>query len=204
MNQSSHILIVNDIEQTLNTLIPSLPLHSVRIVKNEEKDEFLMAQANAAIKEAYIASNSSKYIVLCGTTFRQEAQNALLKVLEEPPHNVIFILVTTSKSAILPTILSRMPHRYEKTQKTQYLCPIDATHLDLKDVYHFLKEHQKISKNEAKSMVEAILMQFNEKKVSLNKKELESFSRSIKLIDLNSRPINILTTLLLSLSQIKR
>lgn len=35
------------------------------------------------------------------------AQNALLKVLEEPPGNIMFILTTTSKSALLETILSR-------------------------------------------------------------------------------------------------
>lgn len=36
-----------------------------------------------------------------------EAQNALLKVLEEPPANTILILGTDSKEALLPTIRSR-------------------------------------------------------------------------------------------------
>lgn len=36
-----------------------------------------------------------------------EAQNALLKVLEEPPEDVRFILTSTSESALLPTIASR-------------------------------------------------------------------------------------------------
>tara|TARA_B100001027_G_C16259395_1_gene328633 strand:- start:377 stop:2083 length:1707 start_codon:yes stop_codon:yes gene_type:complete len=36
-----------------------------------------------------------------------EAFNAFLKTLEEPPEHVIFILATTEKSKILPTILSR-------------------------------------------------------------------------------------------------
>ncbi len=36
-----------------------------------------------------------------------EAQNALLKVLEEPPANTILILGSDSKEALLPTILSR-------------------------------------------------------------------------------------------------
>jgi DNA polymerase-3 subunit delta' len=204
LNHTSQILIVDDIAQTLESLVPTLPLHSARIIKNEEKEEFLMAQTNAAIKEAYIASNTPKYILLCGTTFRHEAQNALLKVLEEPPSNVIFILITTSKSAILPTILSRMPHKYQKGHKNAYECPIDASHLDLKEVYLFLKEHQKVTKNEAKMLVESILLQLNQKKIHLSTKELDVFSSSIKLLDLNSRPINVLTTLLLSLSQMKR
>lgn len=37
----------------------------------------------------------------------QSAANALLKTLEEPPSYVIFILATTEKQKILPTILSR-------------------------------------------------------------------------------------------------
>ena len=36
-----------------------------------------------------------------------EAFNAFLKTLEEPPKHVIFILATTEKSKVLPTILSR-------------------------------------------------------------------------------------------------
>src|SRR5574344_3099572 len=35
------------------------------------------------------------------------ASNALLKTLEEPPAYVIFILATTEKQKIIPTILSR-------------------------------------------------------------------------------------------------
>lgn len=37
----------------------------------------------------------------------QQAFNAFLKTLEEPPAHVIFILATTEKHKILPTILSR-------------------------------------------------------------------------------------------------
>lgn len=36
-----------------------------------------------------------------------EAQNALLKTLEEPPANTIIIITTESKELILPTIISR-------------------------------------------------------------------------------------------------
>jgi DNA polymerase III delta prime subunit len=37
----------------------------------------------------------------------QEAQNALLKVLEEPPANTIIIISTQKKELLLPTIISR-------------------------------------------------------------------------------------------------
>lgn len=40
-------------------------------------------------------------------TMRREAGNSLLKLLEEPPRNNIFVLVGASLSAMLPTIISR-------------------------------------------------------------------------------------------------
>ena len=202
INHSS-ILIVNDIEATVNELVSKYPLHSTRIIKNEEKEEFLTAQAVQAIKEAYIASNETKYIFLCGSTFRKEAQNSLLKVLEEPPRNVVFIIITNSKTSLLPTIYSRLPYKYLKTSILKDESALNLNKLDLKDIYNFLKENQKISKNEAKQIVESILLKVNSQKIKLSAKELDFFSKSIKLFELNSRPINILTTLLLSLANQK-
>lgn len=201
---SSTILIVNDIEQTLSLLINKYPLHSTRIIKNEEKEEFLLAQSNAAIKEAYIATNSKKYIFLCGTTFRKEAQNSLLKILEEPPKNVVFIILTNSKSSLLPTIYSRIPYKYLKKSTLKKPIDLDLKRLDLKDIYNFLKDNQKISKNETKEIIESILLKANIQNIHLNEKQLELFSKSIKLVDLNSKPINILTTLLLSLINLQK
>ena len=201
--ENSSILIVNDIESTLEELLPKYPLHSTRVIKNEEKDEFLIAQATQAIKEAYIATNSKKYLFLCGTTFRKEAQNSLLKVLEEPPRNIVFIIITNSKTAILPTIYSRLPYKYLKKSVVKNEIPLNINKLDLKDIYNFLKDNQKISKNEAKDIVEAILLKVNSQKIKLSQKELDFFSKSIKLLELNSRPINVLTTLLLSIANQK-
>jgi DNA polymerase III subunit delta' len=199
----SCILIVNDIESTVNELINKYPLHSTRIIKNEEKDEFQLAQATQAIKEAYISSNETKYIFLCGSTFRKEAQNSLLKVLEEPPRNVVFIIITNSKTSMLPTIYSRIPYKYLKKSVLKNESLLNINKLDLKDIYNFLKENQKISKNEAKDIVESILLKVNSQKIKLSAKELDFFSKSIKLLELNSRPINILTTLLLFLANQK-
>ena len=201
--ENSSILIVNDIEATVNELVSKYPLHSTRIIKNEEKEEFLTAQAVQAIKEAYIASNETKYIFLCGSTFRKEAQNSLLKVLEEPPRNVVFIIITNSKTSLLPTIYSRLPYKYLKTSILKDESALNLNKLDLKDIYNFLKENQKISKNEAKDIVESILLKVNSQKIKLSAKELDFFSKSIKLLELNSRPINILTTLLLFLANQK-
>lgn len=40
-------------------------------------------------------------------TMNEQAQNALLKVLEEPPGSVLFILIAENKAALLDTVISR-------------------------------------------------------------------------------------------------
>lgn len=47
------------------------------------------------------------FIIDAANNMNQEAANAMLKTLEEPPDNVIFILTTTSKDELLPTVVSR-------------------------------------------------------------------------------------------------
>jgi len=201
--ENSSILIVNNIEETLNLMLPKYPLHSVRVIKNDEKEEFLIAQANETIKEAFIATSEKKYLFLCGSTFRKEAQNALLKILEEPPRNIVFILITNSKTSLLPTIYSRLPYKYLKKSEQKIESSLDLNRLDLKDIYTFLQENQKISKQEAKDIVESLLLKANNQKIKLSQKKLDFFSKAIKLLELNSKPINVLTTLLLYLSNQK-
>lgn len=47
--------------------------------------------------------------VLCGAeNMTDQAQNALLKILEEPPEHTVFILTAENRSMLLPTILSRV------------------------------------------------------------------------------------------------
>jgi len=198
---TSTLYIVNDIDISLKEITSTLPLHSVRIIRNEEegKNEFQLLQAQKAIKEAYIADNETKYIFLCGDNFRIEAQNSLLKVLEEPPKNIIFIIITLSKNSILPTILSRVQVKYIKTKKTIEEFVLNVKKLELKDIYNYLKENQRISKNDAKNIVESILLSIHKNNIQLTQKELESFSTAMKLLELNSRPLNVLTTLLLNI-----
>ena len=61
--------------------------------------------------DAFIVPNESDkkiYILKNGQNMNEQAQNAILKILEEPPSYVFFIIVTTSKSTMLETVLSRV------------------------------------------------------------------------------------------------
>lgn len=47
--------------------------------------------------------------VLCGAeNMTDQAQNALLKILEEPPEHTVFVLTAENRAMLLPTILSRV------------------------------------------------------------------------------------------------
>ncbi len=199
--QKSEIIITKDFDGFTQQFISSLPTHSSRIINNEEegKSNFKISHAQKAIKEAYIASADLKYIILSANKFELEAQNKLLKVLEEPPKNIIFIIITTSKSNLLPTILSRMSHRYITTAKETYNLDLNIKNLDLKDIYTFLKEKQRVSKDEVKLIVDELLKQSVNHHIYFTSDELDTFTRSIKLLELNSKPINILTTILLTI-----
>lgn len=54
---------------------------------------------NDSDKQVFIVNNAAK--------LREEAQNALLKIFEEPPETVVIFLLTDTRSRLLPTLLSR-------------------------------------------------------------------------------------------------
>lgn len=60
---------------------------------------------------AFVVPNESDkkvFILKNGENMNEQAQNAILKILEEPPRYVYFIIVTLSKSTMLETVLSRV------------------------------------------------------------------------------------------------
>ncbi|MBR6729156.1 MAG: DNA polymerase III subunit delta', partial [Clostridia bacterium] len=62
------------------------------------------------IKEAAIRPFTAQrkvFVVEAGEAMTPEAQNALLKVLEEPPQYVVFIILAAAQSSLLETVLSR-------------------------------------------------------------------------------------------------
>ena len=76
----------------------------------ENKKSITVDRARAIRTEAYIkphAANKKVYILDFAERMTEPVQNALLKILEEPPVAVIFIIITTSRTELLPTVLSR-------------------------------------------------------------------------------------------------
>lgn len=72
-------------------------------------------------KNLYLAPYKGTYKLLClynADTLTSEAQNALLKVLEEPPVHTFFLLIAKTEEAFLPTVLSRCTVVKEKKEAT--------------------------------------------------------------------------------------
>ena len=87
---------IGAIHPDISEYIPANSFH-VDTVRNIINDAYV--QPNEADYKIYILANAH--------CMNQNAQNALLKILEEPPKYVVFILTTNSKSALLSTVLSR-------------------------------------------------------------------------------------------------
>lgn len=67
----------------------------------------IRVQLNNDISVKPYSSNYKIYIINEADKLTVQAQNALLKTLEEPPAYAVIILLTTNHEALLPTILSR-------------------------------------------------------------------------------------------------
>ena len=67
----------------------------------------IRTQLNTDIAIKPYSSPRKIYIILEGEKMTAQAQNALLKTLEEPPAYGVILILTTNVDALLPTILSR-------------------------------------------------------------------------------------------------
>lgn len=80
--------------------------------------------------DAHIKPNESHgktYCLFEAHTMSDQAQNALLKILEEPPAGVMFVLTCPSASALLPTIRSRaLILTLEPQKQTEEASPADV------------------------------------------------------------------------------
>ena len=88
------------------------------------EDSFLyktlpVSQIRSISSWAHVSSQSGKKVVIIenADSMAEGSRNALLKILEEPPENVLFILTTANKGAMLATILSRV-RNYSFVQRT--------------------------------------------------------------------------------------
>ncbi|MGX3011069.1 DNA polymerase III subunit delta' [Helicobacter sp. 23-1044] len=198
----NEIIIANDIFAKVQILRDSIQNTRIYPISPDEfkKGEFKIKHAREAINESTIAESSLKTIILVGEKFNIEAQNALLKVLEESPQNVKFILVTKYKSAILPTILSRLLIKNERTKSDILPFALDVSRLNLEGIMAFLEGFGFDEKREnIRAKVASLLFAVREAGLSLNERELNCFDKAIREIESYEQPKYIFLKLLLML-----
>jgi hypothetical protein len=61
-------------------------------------------------------ARESRAFIIAADTILPEAQNALLKLLEEPNAHTVFYIVTAREDMLLPTLLSRLNRRASEAQ----------------------------------------------------------------------------------------
>ena len=115
--------VLEDIETQLEEIIPE----NDRYVPNEKKIEKTVQNCRTLLKEMNLAtipvnqlrkitfwshtttSESRKIVIIENAEkMNDSARNSLLKILEEPPENTFFILLTSRLGEIIPTIKSRL------------------------------------------------------------------------------------------------
>ena len=93
-------------KQVLSDNHPDL-IHVTHEKPNSIGVDDIREQINDTIMVRPYSSYYKIYIVDEAEKMTQQAQNALLKTIEEPPSYAIILLLTTNQEAFLPTILSR-------------------------------------------------------------------------------------------------
>lgn len=82
----------------------------VTVAPEDKKKNVAVGQIRELIQSVYVKAQNANcriFIIDKAETMNLNAQNALLKILEEPPANIYFILITNSAVALLETVRSR-------------------------------------------------------------------------------------------------
>jgi len=144
-------------------------------------------------EEAYLTTDIEKYILIKAVNFRIESQNALLKLLEESPDKVTFLLLTTSKYSLLETIRSRVEIKTIHYQEAEIKIDFLPERITTKNIYELLKKEW--SKVELKQFI----MELFKKIKNPNQRVLDNFELAIKLVDLNGDKQAILSLITLAI-----
>lgn len=189
-------------EKSLEIQQELLPLRGVLFVR----EDFKIEDAKEVISEAYKSESQTKTLILAAKSFTIPAQNALLKILEEPPPNIAFILLAPNKSTFLPTVRSRLTLTQEHSAKQYDPMELTLRTLDLSSMFTWVKEHEKAKKHEAKALIENLFHHAVQvETLVLSTAQIEGFDKAFRLIELNARVQSILVMVLMNfLKEVKR
>ena len=163
-----------------------------------QKEKILLDDVKIISDEIFISTGSEKYIIIETNEIATITQNALLKMFEEPPSNVYFLIIVPSKSILLSTIRSRFPI-FELKNREEFNSPVPIPKLEnfrLQDLKAFLKDVSKINHEVAIKIIEEIFIQ-NKQNFHFQSDDFKRLQKAIQLLNLNSNLEQIFTMFLL-------
>ena len=163
-----------------------------------QKEKILLDDVKIISDEVFISTGSEKYIIIETNEIATITQNALLKMFEEPPSNVYFLIIVPSKSILLSTIRSRFPI-FELKNREEFNSPVPIPKLEdfrLQDLKAFLKDISKINHDVAIKIIEEIFIQ-NKQNFHFQSDDFKRLQKAIQLLNLNSNLEQIFTMFLL-------
>ena len=105
---------------------------------NEQGENVTISQVRELIKNVYekpILSTKKIYIINDADKMNVEAQNCLLKTLEEPPEYLCFILIVSNMDMILSTIKSRCTKiNFNKLTTEELIQVLKGNNIDVKNI----------------------------------------------------------------------
>lgn len=196
--KKSCVILTYDFDIELHTLMSKYSSEQLRIF---EVEELKIDNAHAIIKEAHIATSQDKIIAIFATSYNHFAQNALLKILEEPPSHIIFRLYVTSKNRLLPTIFSRLLV-YDRRKKIPLEpFPLDISRLNIPIIYEYIKQLEKenMSSEQGRILIARLLKSIAHHNITLSEVNLQRFDRAMQSLHVKQSVHLVILPLLLSL-----
>lgn len=138
---------------------------------NKDLDETIkideIRQMQEKVIEKPIVSNKKVYLINNAENMNKEAQNCLLKTLEEPPEFVTILLVTNNENNILVTIKSRCTKLMFTEENVQELTDDEKNRYEvLEEVFGNIENYQSID------LLNRLDILYNNKEDSLRNLEL--------------------------------
>jgi len=176
----NRLIITNNFEKA----IQKIPYNELFL-----RDELKVDDVSEIKRVAYIAEKNKKIILIAAKKYNIFAQNALLKILEESPKNIEFVLLSTSKYLLLDTILSRLA--IEKLIFEENVEHFDLEKITNSTILNLLKED--LTKEQLKAVLKELL------KKDLNQEQLKIINDALMMIELNIDIKAVLSLVMLSL-----
>ena len=176
------VIITNDFEKLLNEIN-----YDELILRDELKVE----DVEEIKRLAYIAEKNKKTIAIVAKKFNIYAQNALLKLLEESPKNVEFLLVSDSKYKLLDTVISRLV--LEKKIFEKETSKIDIQNITNDFIFDLLNKD--LEKEEIQAVFKELL------KKESDEERLKAINDALLMLELNIDKKAVLAFVLLAFKE---